>query len=413
MRMIQRTGASQKQKMSRRTIVVIAAASSILAIIAVLIFVFNIGNVRHGFAASGNPKLDAKWTVISNDGITVRMELGIRTDISNKNLGPSTFIFKFNPNDLSFHSGGTPGTINTDYIWANAFAPGGNSNYSNTSKVTQPNPGFIYILLDFSGGKGTPISNSSAYTPVIDINFTILNPSYNSGLTWAMHENNAPTFDDIFDDRNNPFDQGILADMVAIPPPPIHINLTAGMKGEETELDWSTSAEYNTAYFTIQRSKDSINFDSIQSIASAGASQNIQNYSDFDKQPLAGVSYYRILLVDANGNKDSSNITSINTNSNSSTALSSSKSITFELTSISPTVFHDNATVNYNTSEGGNVRMMITNMSGNVMVDVQLTASVGTNSYKITNTTSWQPGVYAVTMYSSNGMTTYGRMVKQ
>jgi len=412
MRMIQRSGVSQKQKMSRRTILVVAAASSILAIIVVLFFVFNIGNIRHGFAATGNPKLDAKWTVISNDGTIIHMELGIRTNIANKNLGPSTFIFKFNPNDLSFHSGGTPGTINTDYVWANGFAPGANSNYSATSKVTQPMPGYIYVLLDFTGGKGTPVSNTSAYTPVIDVYFTILNPSYNSGLTWAMHENNAPTFDDIFDDRDNPFDQGTLSNMAVIPPPPIHISLTAGLKNDETELEWSTSSEYNTAYFTIQRSKDSINFDSILTMNSEGASQNSQDYTDFDKQPISGISYYRVLLVDLNGNTDTSNIVSVNTNNNAGTALLDTSSVSFELTSISPTVFHDNTTVNYKTSNGGGVRMRVVNMSGNVMVDVQLTASEGVNSYNITNTASWQPGVYTVTM-TSNGKTTYGRMVKQ
>lgn len=409
--MVQRQSQKQKQKMSARVVVAVAA-SSILAIIAVLFFVFNIGNVRHGFASSIHPKLDIRWKVISNDGKTIRMEMGIRTNTANENLGPSSFVFKFDPNIISFHSGGTLGTINVDYIWASGFGPGTGSNYSKTSKVTQPKPGNMDIILDLAGGKGTGISNTAAYTPIIDIIFTIVNRSNNTGLKWAMSETNRPTFDDIFDDSYNPFDQGTINDLSTIPTPPIQISLTGELKSHKTELNWSTSIEYNNAYFIIQRGLDGINFDSVQYKVSNGASQSEQKYVDFDSLPVPGNSYYRIILTDIYGNRDTSNIISINNNATSGINPDAAVSGAFAITSISPTTFQQSTNINYTMPKAGNARMVVTNTGGKTIMNIQVPSEEGENTYRLLNAGTWEPGVYIVTMYFE-GQSTFGKMVKE
>ena len=72
-------------------------------------------------------------------------------------------------------------------------------------------------------------------------------------------------------------------------------------------LHWSTTKEWDTSHFEIQRSEDGIdNFRSIGTEQSMGWSQKPSHYSFIDAElPVhAKRLYYRILQVDLNGNQD-------------------------------------------------------------------------------------------------------------
>ncbi|MEO6819173.1 MAG: T9SS type A sorting domain-containing protein [Ginsengibacter sp.] len=66
-------------------------------------------------------------------------------------------------------------------------------------------------------------------------------------------------------------------------------------------LSWSTTSENNNDYFTLDRSKDAINFEKVTTVPSAGNSTIKQDYSFTDKQPYDGVSYYRLTQTDKDG----------------------------------------------------------------------------------------------------------------
>lgn len=85
---------------------------------------------------------------------------------------------------------------------------------------------------------------------------------------------------------------------------PLPIELTsfkAECKGEVVLLDWSTATEINNDYFTILRSSNGMDFEEIGVIPGAGDSHAQLNYSHYDSQPKAGLSYYRLKQTDHDG----------------------------------------------------------------------------------------------------------------
>jgi len=81
-------------------------------------------------------------------------------------------------------------------------------------------------------------------------------------------------------------------------------------------LEWTTTAEINNDYFTIERSGDAINFITIGTLAGAGNS-NIQLYYQLiDDNPLIGINYYRLKQTDFNGDYQYANTIAIENNSN-------------------------------------------------------------------------------------------------
>jgi hypothetical protein len=67
------------------------------------------------------------------------------------------------------------------------------------------------------------------------------------------------------------------------------------------DLDWSTAAELNNDYFTVERSADAGIFSAILTKDGAGTTESHHSYTANDPSPLAGVSYYRLKQTDFDG----------------------------------------------------------------------------------------------------------------
>ncbi|MGB0934004.1 MAG: T9SS type A sorting domain-containing protein [Lishizhenia sp.] len=78
------------------------------------------------------------------------------------------------------------------------------------------------------------------------------------------------------------------------------------------QLNWETASEYNNDYFTIERSRNGIEWEEIEVINSLGNSHTLSTYSVFDKAPLQGISYYRLKQTDFNGQFEYSEIKNVN-----------------------------------------------------------------------------------------------------
>lgn len=88
-------------------------------------------------------------------------------------------------------------------------------------------------------------------------------------------------------------------------------------------LNWSTAQEVNNEFFSIERSQDGQQFETIGEVDGAGTSVLFNQYTYTDKQPLAGLSYYRIKQTDYNGVTSTSDVVAARTlNSSVSIALS-------------------------------------------------------------------------------------------
>ena len=73
-------------------------------------------------------------------------------------------------------------------------------------------------------------------------------------------------------------------------------------------LDWSTAAEFNNAYFTIEKGSNAENFESIHTLVGAGTSEDVNNYFFIDKAPKSGNNLYRLRQTDFNGTSTVSEI---------------------------------------------------------------------------------------------------------
>ncbi|MES1219845.1 MAG: S8 family serine peptidase, partial [Bacteroidota bacterium] len=76
-------------------------------------------------------------------------------------------------------------------------------------------------------------------------------------------------------------------------------------------LEWNTDMEINSSYFVVERSKDGTTFSDIGRVNAAGRSMVAEKYNLLDATPFAGISYYRLRMVDINDSYDYSYIIAI------------------------------------------------------------------------------------------------------
>jgi len=90
------------------------------------------------------------------------------------------------------------------------------------------------------------------------------------------------------------------------------LSFDAVKNGNKVEAYWTTVSEFNNDYFTLEKSKDGINFETVVITDGAGNSTNIINYSETDYEPYKGISYYRLKQTDFSGSNSYSQIVAVN-----------------------------------------------------------------------------------------------------
>lgn len=101
-----------------------------------------------------------------------------------------------------------------------------------------------------------------------------------------------------------------IASISPVTPLPVELlSFTARYNGvNAVDLQWRTASEINNDYFTVERSSDAINFSPLIIRDGAGNSSHVINYTDIDRSPLSGTSYYRLKQTDFNGTYTYSNV---------------------------------------------------------------------------------------------------------
>ena len=153
------------------------------------------------------------------------------------------------------------------------------------------------------------------------------------------------------------------------------------------DLTWATVTEQNNHYFTVEKSKDGIEFNVIQQINSEAKDGNSNvklNYRTYDLKPFEGVNYYRLKQTDYNGNFKYAGIAQVNFTGNSFVSVYPNP--TSNNVFISASADYDNATVKFIDALGREV--MSQNISSSVV--------------NLINTGMLFPGVY--TIITDNGI---------
>lgn len=106
--------------------------------------------------------------------------------------------------------------------------------------------------------------------------------------------------------------------IVPVPPaPPATITQFTGQaRLLDVLLNWKTSREVNMDYFVIERSANNVDFTGIGFQAAKGNSTTLTSYSFSDFNPMGGTSYYRLIMVDKDGDTAHSQTISVTVKGN-------------------------------------------------------------------------------------------------
>lgn len=165
-------------------------------------------------------------------------------------------------------------------------------------------------------------------------------------------------------------------------------------KKEEAVIDWATATEINNDYFTVEKSRDGINFEGFASVDGAGNSTNVLFYETLDKHPYEGTTYYRLKQTDFDGQFTYSEVKAVKLDKVNATAFQ-----------VYPNPASDHFYVKFD-EESAEQSLVIIDINGKVVREINIAdvESPGSSIYKIERL-SLEAGMYFIT-------TTTGKMQK-
>ncbi|MEL6649635.1 MAG: S8 family serine peptidase, partial [Bacteroidota bacterium] len=117
-----------------------------------------------------------------------------------------------------------------------------------------------------------------------------------------------------FDDFPFPSD-GFAFDNISITATVLPVNLLSfnatPAPNRSVQLNWETAQEIDNDHFLIERSRNGIQFESIQKVPGAGTTDQVQSYRHIDQNPYQGLNYYRLWQIDQSGQKTLSETVSV------------------------------------------------------------------------------------------------------
>src|ERR1700739_922881 len=157
---------------------------------------------------------------------------------------------------------------------------------------------------------------------------------------------------------------------------------------QSVNLSWTTATEVNNKLFTIEKTKDAQVWETIATVAGAGNSTQLLNYSTVDETPYSGTSYYRLKQTDVDGNFAYSDYAPM-------TIDPTMKSII-----IVPNPASNSALITFNSILAGIAYLNIYDLTGRLLTTKNVAALKGTNTTEI-NTSNYTNGMYFITITNS------------
>jgi hypothetical protein len=155
------------------------------------------------------------------------------------------------------------------------------------------------------------------------------------------------------------------------------------------DLAWTTDMEVNSDHFGVQSTSNAgASWNTVGTVAAAGSSASVTDYSFVDGHPAKGTSEYRLVLVDRNGNTAYSTVKAVRIGSMSSVSVYPN-----------PASDYVNVTLSGDASVSANIRLV--NLSGQVLLEKTVTNAGGT-TVPLT-VSSYPAGNYLIVITGSDG----------
>ncbi|MGZ3850319.1 MAG: PQQ-dependent sugar dehydrogenase [Flavisolibacter sp.] len=168
------------------------------------------------------------------------------------------------------------------------------------------------------------------------------------------------------------------------------LSFTGALEEKGSMLQWETSNEINTDYFSVERSLDGRNFTAIGRVDAKGGNAKQQyTYLDMDalSQP-ANVLYYRLKMYDQNGSYAYSKIITVTLESASG------------MVSVYPNPMHEVLKIKVSLLQGDNVQVHVTDINGRTVYEHARFLGTGTTELQI-QTKGWAAQMYSVRVTDS------------
>ena len=166
-------------------------------------------------------------------------------------------------------------------------------------------------------------------------------------------------------------------------------NFKVQRSGQINILTWGTSQELNSNYFAVERSIDGTHFAEIGKVKAVGNSSVTRSYHYDDANPVKGINYYRLRIVDIdNSIKYSDIITVRNTGAVNFT--------------IYPNPVKNSLLVNMDAEKAEMADVSITDINGRKVYSRQVTVTQGNNNFSV-DVNNYSKGTYYVKIQLRNG----------
>ncbi|MCX6296460.1 MAG: T9SS type A sorting domain-containing protein [Bacteroidetes bacterium] len=192
-------------------------------------------------------------------------------------------------------------------------------------------------------------------------------------------------------------------DLTLSPLPIELLSFDAKSNQKVVDLNWSTATETNSDYFTIEKTKDGSDFETVGTTDGAGNSTSVLNYATKDNSPFEGISYYRLKQTDFNGVFTYSDLKMVD--------FHSSSDFSFD---VYPNPNNgDNFNISLNAGQGEEVVVVVYDAIGKVAYSkVITTQNKGENVFVIDPSSKLSPGIYMISASSQQGVYNKKMIVK-
>lgn len=162
------------------------------------------------------------------------------------------------------------------------------------------------------------------------------------------------------------------------------LNFSGEVQERGNMLKWTTASEINNSYFTLSRSTNGTDFETVAKVTGAGNSSTARDYAFLDKNAPSGLSYYKLSQTDFNGASKSFEVITLLRDG-----------VSFGLVELAPVPARSNLDITFATPVNGTVEVTVFDAAGKLIHTQNADATNGLNSLSL-NVTTYASGVYFV-----------------
>ena len=186
------------------------------------------------------------------------------------------------------------------------------------------------------------------------------------------------------------------------------LSFDATVQQQAVLLEWMTESEINNDYFTIERSVDGKNPESVGTLPGAGTTQTIQSYFFVDDNPLPGTSYYRLRQTDFDGQTEAFDWVAVSFENGSSQLVA-----TPVIEQVFPNPVITECRVSFTLSAAGTTSLEVVDMQGTTLVSRVVSGQAGHNEHTLSDLHRLQPGTYLLRLVHQGEASPVYRILKR